>query len=98
GGLGGGEVSGAAARGVAGVRRLRPRLARVEGEVHARDPDSRGERTRAGGELAAARLLVDLVVRACHHDVVVVGVDSNGRLVLLSLRGREPRTGARVVR
>ena len=71
----------------AGVRRLRPVVAGIEREVHARDPDPLGERAgvvRAG----VAVLEVDVLVCACDDDVRMVRIDCHRRLVLLVLRER----------
>ena len=83
-------VTGAPAR----VRRLRPAVAGVEREVHARDADARSERAGVVGA-GVAVLHIDVVVRARDHDVGVVRIDRQRGLVLLVLRERARVTADR---
>ena len=71
----------------AGVGRLSPTRAAVEGEVDARYPHAFGEGT--GGRVAGVTgFHVDVLVRARDQDVRVIRVHCERRLILLVLRER----------
>ena len=90
GGIGVTHGAEAAAGRQAGIGRLRPARPRRARDVDARDADARREGAVVVGP-GVAGLHVDLVVGSGGDDVRVVGVDRDGRLVLLVLRERPER-------
>src|SRR6266700_6197164 len=77
----------AVAGGPAGVGRLCPALAAVEGEVHPRGADPRGEGA-AGRVAGVAGFDIDLVIGAGGDHLRVRRVDRHRRFILLVLRKR----------
>ena len=79
----------AVSRGPARVRRLRPGVTRIEGEIDTGYADPGGPVQTGStvyGERPGTGLLIDEIVRTGHQDIRRVRVKRNSRLVLMILR------------